>query len=57
MFSIREYFAGYPAQFAVANMMLTHGIRLVGDKPYIGDVQQSDSAMARAIGVDRRVVR
>ncbi len=38
MFSIKEYFVGYPSQLAVANMMLVYGIRLKDGDPYIGPV-------------------
>lgn len=43
MFSVKEYFIGYPSQLDVANLMLMYGIRLQGGVPYIGPVKQSDS--------------
>jgi predicted regulator of amino acid metabolism with ACT domain len=57
MDNIRAMFKGYPSQEKVAMMMLRHGIRVEGGSAYCGDIEQSDVAMARAAGVDRRVVR
>ncbi|MDR3205495.1 MAG: regulator of amino acid metabolism, contains ACT domain protein [Candidatus Methanoplasma sp.] len=57
MDNIRAMFKGYPSQEKVAMMMLRHGLRVEGDSAYCGDIEQSDVAMSRAAGVDRRVVR
>jgi len=54
---LKDYFTGYPSQLAVAEAMLNHGISVRDDDAYVRDIKQSDSALARAIGVDRRVVR
>ncbi|MDR0523008.1 MAG: regulator of amino acid metabolism, contains ACT domain protein [Candidatus Methanoplasma sp.] len=50
-------FKGLPSQERVAAMMVRHGLRVEGGSVYCGDIEQSDAAMARAAGVDRRVVR
>lgn len=57
MDTIFSYFEGYPAQLKVARMILVRGISVVGGKALCGGIEQSDSAIARAAGVDRRVVR
>ena len=53
----RQFFDGFPSQLSVANYFFKHGIAVRDGDAYVGDVKQSDSALARAIGVDRRVVR
>lgn len=50
-------FAGYPSQEKVAKLLLESGIRVSGGRAYCGGVEQGDSAIGRACGVDRRVVR
>ncbi len=50
-------FSGFPSQEKVAALLLEQGIRVEGGKAYCGAVVQSDSAIGRACGVDRRVVR
>lgn len=54
---IHEHFKGYPSQEKVATLLLRHGIRVENSVAYCGDIEQSDVAIARAAGVDRRVVR
>jgi len=54
---IREAFRGYPSQEKVAMLMLRHGIRVEDGLAYSGKIEQSDASLARAAGVDRRVVR
>jgi len=53
----KQYFEGFPSQLSVANFFLRNGISVRDDNAYVGEVKQSDSALARAIQVDRRVVR
>lgn len=50
-------FKGYPSQEKVAMMMLNHGICVKDGKAYCGEIELSDSALGRAAGVDRRVIR
>src|SRR2546428_2402103 len=52
----RHYFKGFPAQEKVAQLMVMYGLRVHEGNVYAGDIQLWDTAMARAAGVDRRVV-
>ena len=54
---IANYFEKYPSQAKVARYLLKYGLRIDGNRVYCGDVQIADSALARAAGVDRRVVK
>lgn len=47
----------FPSQLRVADVMLAHGISVKAGKAYCGNIEMSDSAIARAAGVDHRVVR
>lgn len=57
MDGILSAFDSYPSQKAVATFMLRRGIGVSGGKAVCGDAEISDSALGRACGVDRRVVR
>ena len=57
MDQIREQFIRYPSQGKVAEVMLRYGISEINGKAFCGDVEITDSALARSAGVDRRVVR
>jgi len=52
----RPYFKGFPAQEKVAQIMVSYGLRVHEGHVYAGDIKVSDTSMARAAGVDRRVV-
>lgn len=54
---IRKQFQNLPSQEAVATLLLKQGISIRNGKAYCGNIEQSDTAIARAAGVDRRVVR
>ncbi len=54
---IANYFEKYPSQAKVARYLLRYGLRIDREHVYCGDVQIADSALARAAGVDRRVVK
>ncbi|MBN1678282.1 MAG: regulator [Candidatus Thermoplasmatota archaeon] len=54
---IANYFEKYPSQAKVARYLLKYGLRIDRDQVMCGDVQIADSAIARAAGVDRRVVK
>lgn len=54
---IKEAFNKLPSQEKVAMLLLRHGIRVEGGMAYCDNIEQSDAAIARAAGVDRRVVR
>ena len=52
----RASFKGFPAQEKVAQLMVVYGLRVHEGRVYCGEVKVSDTSMARAAGVDRRVV-
>ncbi len=54
---VRQLLGGFPSQEKVALLLLSHGIRVSGGRAYCGDIEQTDAAIARAAGVDHRVVR
>jgi predicted regulator of amino acid metabolism with ACT domain len=54
---VKDGFGGLPSQEKVAMLLLRHGIRVEKGKAYCDSIEQSDAAVARAAGVDRRVVR
>ncbi len=53
---LRSFFDRFPAQERVAQMMVVHGFRVHEGRVYAGAIEISDTAMARAADVDRRVV-
>lgn len=53
---LKPHFKGYPSQARVAQMMVNYGLRVKDRTVCAGDIELSDSAIARAAGVDRRVV-
>lgn len=54
---ISNYFEKYPSQAKVARYLLRYGLRIEKDHVFCGDVRIADSSLARAAGVDRRVVK
>lgn len=50
-------FRSYPSQEKVAGLLMRNGIRVCNGRAYCGEIEQGDSALGRAAGVDRRVVR
>jgi|SRR5207249_6876329 len=52
----RPYFKGFPAQEKVAQLMVVLGLRVREGRVFAGPIEVSDTAMARAAAVDRRVV-
>lgn len=57
MDAIEGHFLKYPSQGKVAEIMLRFGICAKDGWAYAGNVEISDSALSKAAGVDRRVVR
>jgi uncharacterized protein len=53
---LTRYFQRFPAQTRVAQTLLTHGFAVREDGVYSGDVAISDTALARACKVDRRII-
>ncbi|WP_026068717.1 ACT domain-containing protein [Methanomassiliicoccus luminyensis] len=56
-FSLSKYFGRFPSQGKVAKLLLTNGMCVKGGRVYSGEVEVADMALARAAGVDRRIVR
>jgi len=54
---VKEGFGGFPSQEKVAMLLLRQGIRVENGIAYCNRIEQSDASIARAVGVDRRVVR
>lgn len=54
---VKEGFSGFPSQERVAMLLLRQGIRVENGIAYCDRIEQSDASIARAAGVDRRVVR
>jgi predicted regulator of amino acid metabolism with ACT domain len=54
---IEKHFDRFPAQGRVARLLLRSGLRVQGSKIFCGNVELSDTAIGRAVDVDRRVVR
>ena len=57
MDEILKAFDRYPSQKDVVRVMLKLGLSVKDNNAFCGNVEISDSALARAAGVDRRVVR
>ena len=56
MILIEEYFRHYPARRRVAEFLLRHGINVRNGSLYLGDVEIPVSEVAKAVGVNRKVV-
>lgn len=55
--SLSKYFGRFPSQAKVARLLLEHGLRVHSGAVYCGEIELADSAIGRAAGVDRRIVR
>lgn len=53
---IAKYFKDYPRREIVAKKMLEYGLRVKGKKIYCGNIELSDSKVARALKIDRRSI-
>lgn len=53
---LKPHFKGFPAQERIAQLMVNYGLRTKDGAVYAGEIALTDSALARAAGVDRRVV-
>lgn len=53
---ISIYFSDYPARKTIAQKLLEYGLKVQNDKIYCGEIELSDSKIARAFHVDRRAV-
>jgi hypothetical protein len=55
--AISEYFQKYPSQAKVAKLLMRCGMSVKEKRIHCGNIVISDTALARAAGVDRRVVK
>ena len=53
---VREYFKNFPARKKVAEILVNNGISIRDSKLFIGDVEISINAVAKAAGVNRKIV-
>ena len=53
---LTRYFQRFPAQSRVAQTLLAQGLSVREDGVYSGNVALSDTALARACNVDRRII-
>ena len=53
---ISRYFREYPKRKKVAQKMLEYGLKVKNNKIYCGEIELSDSKIARALDIDRRAV-
>jgi len=53
---LTRYFQRYPAQSRVAQLLLRQGFSVREDGVYAGEVSIPDTSLARACGVDRRII-
>ena len=54
--NISKYFKGYPKRKKVAQKMLEYGLKIKNKKIYCGEIELSDSKIARALNIDRRSI-
>jgi predicted regulator of amino acid metabolism with ACT domain len=53
---IAKYFNSYPKRRRIAQKMLEYGLRIKNKRIYCGDIELSDSKIARAFHTDRRAI-
>ena len=53
---IAKYFNKYPKRRKIAQKMLEYGLSIQDNKIYCGNIELSDSKIARALNVDRRAI-
>ncbi len=53
---VREYFKNFPARKKVAEILVNNGISVKNSKLFIGNVEISINAVAKAAGVNRKIV-
>jgi len=56
LFIVKEYFKNYPARRKVAEILVNNGISIKNSKPYLGNIEISVNAIAKAAGVNRKIV-
>lgn len=53
---IAKYFNAYPKRRKLAQKLLEYGLRVGEDKIYCGEIELSNSKIARSFDVDRRII-
>ena len=53
---IAKYFNRYPKRRKLAQKLLEYGLKVSDNKIYCGEIELSDSKIARAFDVDRRII-
>lgn len=54
---IAKYFNQYPKRKKLAQKILEYGLKVSDNKIYCGEIEISDSKIARAFEVDRRIIK
>ena len=54
--NLSKYFKGYPKRKKVAQKMLEYGLKIKNNKIYCGEIELSDSKIARSLDIDRRSI-
>jgi len=52
-----KYFNKYPKQKKLAKKLLENGLKIKDNKIYCGEIEQSDSKIAKAYNIDRRIIK
>jgi len=53
---IAKYFNRYPKRRKLAQKLLEYGLKVSNNKIYCGEIELPDSKIARAFGIDRRII-
>lgn len=53
---LAKYFNKYPSRKKLAQKLLEYGLRVQDNKIFCGEIELSDSKIARALNVDRRII-
>jgi predicted regulator of amino acid metabolism with ACT domain len=53
---LAKYFNAYPKRRILAQKLLEYGLRVSDNKIYCGDIELSDTKIARAFNIDRRII-
>lgn len=53
---LSKYFKNYPTRKIIAQKMLEYGLKIKDNKLYCGEIELSDSKIARALDTDRRAI-
>ena len=55
--AVIKHFMRYPSQLKVVKLLLSNGMCIKNGRVYSGEVEIADTAIARVVDVDRRIVR